>query len=125
MKVKSIGLKVKLDTNGTNPDCIKQLTDLGLLDAVSMDIKNLLNPGDYSKVTNIHDENIFKKVMVSINILSNASIDVQFRTTILPGIHSADIIEKLESTFQQNNYLLQDFRNGEVLDKIPFFEEFV
>ena len=39
-KVKELGLKVKLDTNGTNPKVIKYLLDNKLVDYIAMDIKN-------------------------------------------------------------------------------------
>ena len=39
-KIKKIGYKIKLDTNGTNPDMVKQLFNDGLVDYFAMDIKN-------------------------------------------------------------------------------------
>ena len=40
IKVKGMGYKVKLDTNGYHPDKLKELLDEGLVDYVAMDIKN-------------------------------------------------------------------------------------
>src|SRR5690554_4050368 len=37
-RIKSLGVKVKLDTNGSNPDMLKDLIDAGLVDYVAMDI---------------------------------------------------------------------------------------
>ena len=39
-KIKSRGLLVKLDTNGTKPELIKNLIEEGLVDYVAMDVKN-------------------------------------------------------------------------------------
>lgn len=39
-EIKAIGYEVKLDTNGMNPDLLKKLINLGLLDFIAMDIKN-------------------------------------------------------------------------------------
>ena len=39
-KVKDLGYKVKLDTNGSSPKKLKQLIEDGLIDYVAMDIKN-------------------------------------------------------------------------------------
>ena len=39
-KVKEIGIKVKLDTNGSNPDVLEDLLKENLLDYVAMDIKH-------------------------------------------------------------------------------------
>ena len=46
-KLKELGLKVKLDTNGTNPSLMYELINKKLIDYVSMDIKILrinINP---------------------------------------------------------------------------------
>lgn len=40
--VKALGYAVKLDTNGTNPEILKELLNKGLLDYVAMDIKSPL-----------------------------------------------------------------------------------
>ena len=38
-RIKALGMKVKLDTNGTNPEMLKDLIDAGLIDYVAMDLK--------------------------------------------------------------------------------------
>ena len=78
-KIKEIGVKVKLDTNGSNPQKLKKLIDMGLIDYVAMDIKNdFSNYDKTSGVDNINIENIKK----SIDILENSNIEYEFRTTI-------------------------------------------
>ena len=58
-KIKEIGVKVKLDTNGSNPQKLKKLIDMGLIDYVAMDIKNdFSNYDKTSGVDNINIENI-------------------------------------------------------------------
>jgi len=47
-RIKNLGYKVKLDTNGSNPETLKDLVNIGLIDYVAMDIK--LNPK--SKIQN-------------------------------------------------------------------------
>jgi len=39
-KIKELGYSVKLDTNGTNPQLLKELCESGMIDYVAMDIKN-------------------------------------------------------------------------------------
>ena len=41
-KVKELGFKIKLDTNGTNPNILKELLNEKIIDYVAMDIKNNL-----------------------------------------------------------------------------------
>ena len=84
-KIKEIGVKVKLDTNGSNPQKIKKLIDMGLIDYVAMDIKNdFSNYDKTSGVDNINIENIKK----SIDILENSNIEYEFRTTVVKELHS-------------------------------------
>ena len=45
-KVKELGFLVKLDTNGSNPEMLKQLIDDNLLDYIAMDIKAPLEKYD-------------------------------------------------------------------------------
>ena len=40
--IKELGLKTKLDTNGTNPQMIRMLADNDLVDYIAMDIKSSL-----------------------------------------------------------------------------------
>jgi pyruvate formate lyase activating enzyme len=48
-RLKSLGLKVKLDTNGSNPEMIKDLLKAEMLDYVAMDVKLLLRNTGYLK----------------------------------------------------------------------------
>ena len=49
-QIKSIGYKVKLDTNGSDSEMIKQLLDRRLVDCVAMDIKAPLEFNKYLRV---------------------------------------------------------------------------
>ena len=42
VRVRELGYRVKLDTNGSRPEYLKSLVSKGLLDYVAMDIKNSL-----------------------------------------------------------------------------------
>lgn len=82
-KIKKIGLSVKLDTNGSNPDMLLYLLKEKLVDYVAMDIKSpiyLYQDVIGKKVFNI-EENIKK----SIKIIQQFP-DYEFRTTIIPII---------------------------------------
>ena len=53
-KIRAMGFHVKLDTNGSRPGVLKALLDEGLLDYVSMDIKNA--PKKYLATIGIPEE---------------------------------------------------------------------
>lgn len=107
-KVKDLGYKVKLDTNGSSPKKLKQLIEDGLIDYVAMDIKNdFLN---YDKTagmcTNI--DNIKK----SIEIIENSNIEYEFRTTIVKQFHDVGKLEKIIQYIGLNaRYYIQNYQD--------------
>ena len=113
-KIKELGFLVKLDTNGTNPEILKELIDEKLIDYVAMDIKAPLEK--YQHVTNSKIDT--SKIEESIKIIMNSDIDYEFRTTILPSqikIEDFDSIAKLIKGAKR--YYLQKFVvQSEILD---------
>jgi len=114
-KIKNMGLKVKLDTNGSNPLKLKRLIDNKLIDYVAMDIKNdFVNYNDTSGV-NANLDNIKK----SINIITNSLIEYEFRTTIVKQFHDVKQIEKIINYIGPNaKYYIQNYKDcSSVLQK--------
>lgn len=91
-KLKDIGYKVKLDTNGSNPNILKNILDNNLVDYVAMDIKNNLE--DYSEIIGYkcYDS---AKILESINILKENKVDYEFRTTLVKEFHELQNIQKM------------------------------
>lgn len=79
IKIKERGLKVKLDTNGSNPDLLNKLREKGVIDYVAMDVK--ASPRFYSAATGkkVVLENIEKSIVLTISFP-----DYEFRTTLCP-----------------------------------------
>lgn len=76
-KVKAMGFRVKLDTNGTNPTMLNALIDEGIIDFVAMDIK-----GPLDKYVQIAARPIdLDAIQESIRLIK--TIDHEFRTTII------------------------------------------
>ena len=115
-KVKTIGLKVKLDTNGFNPKILKKLIDDNLLDYVAVDIKNDLD--HYDKICGLNKITL-DNLLETIKILESSHILYEFRTTVMKNYHNEQRIENILSLIGQNaNYYLQNFKDSEyVLDK--------
>ena len=55
-KIREMGFKIKLDTNGNHPDRLKELVSSGLVDYVAMDIKN--SPEKYGVTIGLPDFDI-------------------------------------------------------------------
>lgn len=84
-KVKALGYKVKLDTNGSKPDFLQQLVDAGLVDKVAMDIKN--SPEAYGSTVGVKAFDI-APVEESKRYLLTGPVDYEFRTTVVKGLHT-------------------------------------
>jgi len=122
-KIKDLGYKVKLDTNGSNPDMLKELVKLA--DYVAMDIKSSLEKYDESAGVKVDIEKIKK----SVEIIKNSGIDWEFRMTVVPALHSQEDFEKIGKWLKgAKRFFLQQFSNKICLDKsfekiTPFSKE--
>ena len=109
-KLKDKGFLIKLDTNGTNPKLLKNLIDFELVDYIAMDIKSSLDFDNYSKTTGIKDKMMMEKVKDSIEIIMNSKIDYEFRTTVVPLLHSEETIMEIAKYIAgAKKYVLQNF----------------
>ncbi len=121
-KIKNLGYKVKLDTNGARPDVLRKLlsekTGLlpagRLLDFVAMDIKNSLE--NYAKTTNSNVD--VERIRLSVELIRNSGIDYEFRTTVVPGLHKESDFAKIGKWLEgSKKYVLQVFEDkGKILD---------
>ena len=105
--IKKIGLQVKLDTNGTNPEMVENLLASDQLDYIAMDIKAPWQKyRDLTGTTKVD----FSQIKRSIEIVSNSSLPHLFRTTFPPHLlhqEDLDFIKKMlpaESTYVVQPY---------------------
>ena len=114
-KIKELGFLVRIYTNGTTPDVLKQLTDEKLIDSIAMDIKAPLTEEDYERITNT--ENFLENVKESISLIMNSDLNYEFRTTVVPGMHSEKDIEEIAKYITDANlFVLQKFLPENALD---------
>ena len=108
--MKDKGFLIKLDTNGTNPELIKNLLNFNLVDYIALDIKSSLNFEHYSKAAGIKDKIMIEKVKDSIELIMNSEIDYEFRTTVVPLLHSDETIMEIARYIAgAKKYVLQNF----------------
>lgn len=135
-KIKKFDYLVKLDTNGSNPETLKFLINEKLIDYIAMDIKAPLelkfqssnsefqknSNNQISKYKKATGRNIdTKKIKESIEMIKNSAINYEFRTTVVPVIHSKqDIILLANEIAPAKKYCLQNFRAEKTVD--PKFE---
>jgi pyruvate formate lyase activating enzyme len=114
-KVRDLGMKVKLDTNGSNPDLLEDLLGSGMLDFVAMDIKAPLNE-KYREISKVNvDLDAIKR---SIRLLMTSDIDHEFRTTVVPFLLEEKDIESIAAYIGgARKYALHQFKNDTTLEK--------
>ncbi len=107
-KIKKLGYLVKLDTNGTNPEMLKELIKQNLLDYIAMDIKAPREK--YEKVAGAKAD--FNKIAKSVKIIIDSSLPYEFRTTVVPGLLNENDIVKIAKIIKGANILyLQSFKS--------------
>jgi len=105
-RVKRLGFLVKLDTNGSRPDVLRELLEEQLVDYVAMDVKGPLD--GYDRLTGIHCN--VNAVEESIGLIIAGAPDYEFRTTVAPTLGREDIRRIAERLAGAKRYVLQAFR---------------
>lgn len=123
-KIRKAGFLVKLDTNGSRPEILTRLIKKGLLDCVAMDLKGPLDLS-YHQIAErkVKVENLQK----SIKLLVGSGVGVEFRTTVVPTLHSEKalilIAEQLSKEIKRTkaprvvSWYLQQFRPQNCLNR--------
>lgn len=113
-KLRAMGYKIKLDTNGTFPDRLRELIEAGLVDRVAMDIKN--SPTLYGVSVGRADLDL-GPVRESRDILLGGAVEYEFRTTVVKGLHTeSSIAEAAQWISGAREYYLQQYRDsGDVI----------
>ncbi len=105
-QVRALGYPVKLDTNGSRPEALRALIGQGLLDYVAMDVKS--SPEEYARACGVPVD--LEKVNESIDLLLSGCVDYEFRTTVVAGLHTPQIIEQTARRIAgAKRYFLQAF----------------
>ncbi len=107
--IKEIGYKVKLDTNGSFPDRMKELVENKLVDYIAMDIKAV--PERYDAASG---RTFTENLRESIDFLKKTSLECEFRTTIAGGIHElSDILDIARFLSTEKPYFIQSYKKSD------------
>ena len=118
--IKSHNLLVKLDTNGTSTIIQDYIKD-NMVDYIAMDIKT--GRKNYAKVSgtdNLHMDSI----QSNIDFLKKSSIDYEFRTTVVDGLHTEeDFYDIAKWLYASKKYFLQLYKDsGNILQSNNSFK---
>lgn len=126
-KIKEMGFKIKLDTNGTNPEVLKKLIDLNLLDYVAIDYK--APKTKFSSITKNKNFDTFEK---SLFHLINSDIEYEARTTLHSDLLNEEdintiIFDLLKKGYDKNFYIqevqLHTSTIGKIKSPVKFFDK--
>lgn len=116
--IKSMGYKIKLDSNGTNPGLLNFLIKNAMIDYVAMDIKGNLE--NYNKFIGLGEFDT-SSIETSISVIKTSGIEHEFRMTVVPSLHTRENIKIAINEVGKENFILQNFKPINTLD--PRFEE--
>jgi len=114
--VKELGLRVKLDTNGTRPAVLRSLLGDGLVDYVALDVKapfarypefTGLLPLPHVASESVPD--VVTLVRESVALVRERAPDYEFRTTVAPGLAPDDLFSIAHGIRGARRYVLQPF----------------
>ena len=117
-QIKELGYDVKLDTNGSYPNVIKQLIDNKLIDYVAMDVKN--SKKKYLETACCSKEHL-NNVEMSMEILRTAGLPYEFRTTVVKQFHDTEDLKKIAKWIEWTPcWYIQSYKDSENVIKQGF-----
>lgn len=109
-QIKELGYLVKLDTNGSHPEVVRNLINKGLLDYIAMDIKSSID--EYHRF--INNKDLIPQIKESISLLKENEVDYEFRMTLMEEYHNEEIIKNVGELIQGSKRLfLQQFKDSD------------
>jgi len=107
--IKKLGFSIKLDTNGTNPELVKELIALELLDYIALDYK--APKEKFQAITHSHNYDAFNE---TLTFLIETEFDFEVRTTLHADLLNENdintIIRDLQQKSYNGTYYIQEFR---------------
>ncbi|SMD45981.1 pyruvate formate lyase activating enzyme [Aquiflexum balticum DSM 16537] len=118
-EVKSLGMKVKIDTNGSRPHVLENLIYGNLVDYIALDFKAL--PQDFDKITK---SDFFDQFKESLEVLLGCQVPFEVRTTVHSELISKEKISEMAAFLRdqgyKGKYFLQHFvGEKETINTLP------
>jgi len=105
-RLKELGLEVKLDTNGTNPEALGEVIGEGLVDFIAMDIK-----APWEKYDKVAGKSVdVSSLKESVELILSSGLECQFRTTFVPSLLTPEDLAEIRAYLPEGiNYQVQKF----------------
>ena len=117
-EIKELGFKIKIDTNGLNPDVLKELIEFELVDFIALDYK-----APAEKFEEITKSSAVEKFYKTLDMLIEKDFPFEVRTTVHPNLIDEkdinsimkDLVKrKYNKTYYIQNYLHVEDTIGEI-----------
>ena len=103
-RLKEMGYKTKLDTNGSRPEVLRELIDKKLVDFIAMDLK-----APFEKYVDITGVEVNSTVLQqSMDLIRQSGLEYQFRTTYDKEVLNDNDIAALSKLTDGKNYKVQE-----------------
>lgn len=121
-RIRALGLRIKLDSNGSLPERLEPMLEASLLDYVAVDIKGPPDKIHSIAGTTIPEADLVAATEATVELLRASAVPYELRTTLVPGLLNEDELTGLgEWLGGGHRYFLQQFRPGKCLD--PLFSD--
>jgi len=108
-RVKAIGYRLKLDTNGSDPEAVRSLLSAGLCDYYAVDYK-----APFRRYPEICGRGADAgKTLETIDILMASGADFEVRTTVIPQLDLQDLLTMAGELPRLPRFVLNRYRKPE------------
>ena len=105
-KIKALGFAVKLDTNGSDPQCLRELLDNNLIDYIAMDMKAPYRKYNALCGTVVNTATIRE----STEVIVSSGVRHHFRTTMYPVLLGEEDIQEIKTLIPETSkYVVQQY----------------
>jgi len=119
-EIKDMGLKVKIDTNGSMPSTLERIIVENLVDYIALDFKNEQSLID--KTCGISNAkviiNYVEQWHQSVAILRKSRIDYELRTTVVKELHSLKTLMEMAKCLHEDEkwYIQSFYKSSKILN---------
>ncbi len=107
-RVRTLGFKIKLDTNGSLPKAVDEVVRARIVDYIAMDIKAPLKR--YGEVACAKVD--LEAIQASVRLIRSSGVDYEFRTTVFSGLTLEDFESIGRWLAGSRKYCLQPMRSN-------------
>jgi pyruvate formate lyase activating enzyme len=105
-KVRAMGYRIKLDTNGTRPQVVQSLLEAGLIDYVAIDCKAPW--ARYAEFCDCTPTDV-QGIRRTFSLLRDADVDWEVRTTVIPQLSLEDLVAIAQELPEAPRFILQRY----------------